>query len=269
MQADIINKICEPNKDNPIIQEAVGCLEFYDYQLKRIVNRKKCLKGEDAPDPDKDSKTLRLLHQVLWSKKISPKNEMILTQDLKWRDFSFGSDTIINGFIWPEKYEKKLQEFYEVKGESFFDDMREFTLYVYTIGGFLVFPTHGQSASINKRRGTDPEIQDRFDSTLECIQKFYLGQENPLSDILNVDKCFFDLFGYGEKGFRKYVDFFFLQDLVSKDYKTIQYFLPKGKGVLPQNFEDYYTYRHNCIEFIKKRNERIAQELKKILNEKV
>lgn len=49
---------------------------------------------------------------------------------------------------------------------------------------------------------------------MECIGKYYLGEENPLMPILRSDKAFFDLF----VDFKGYVNFFFLQDCVNVDY---------------------------------------------------
>ena len=80
----------------------------------------------------------------------------------------------------------------------------------YTIGGEMIFPKH--TNSINQTRGTNPQICDRFDLTLECIRRYYRGEDSPLFSVLSTDKNFFDLF----IDFKGFVDFFMLQDLVSE-----------------------------------------------------
>ena len=60
--------------------------------------------------------------------------------------------------------------------------------------------------------------------------------------------------------FKGYVDFFLLQDLVSSDYSSIKYLIPFkdfDTPALPCNVEEYVTYKHNMIEFITNRNNRI------------
>jgi hypothetical protein len=52
----------------------------------------------------------------------------------------------------------------------------------YTIGGMMVFPAEraGGKMTINGARGFHPKIKDRFDLTLECIRRHYLGEPSPL-----------------------------------------------------------------------------------------
>ena len=56
---------------------------------------------------------------------------------------------------------------------------------VRTIGGHIVFPAHKKNGfTINQARGVSRIICDRFDLTLECIRRFYLEEESPLSKTL-------------------------------------------------------------------------------------
>ncbi len=60
--------------------------------------------GGGGSDPDTSSKTLKKYHQVLWSKKLPNGDFMDLKvcrapDYLEWRDFRFGSDSIIVSFM--------------------------------------------------------------------------------------------------------------------------------------------------------------------------
>jgi hypothetical protein len=75
----------------------------------------------------------------------------------------------------------------------------------------------------------------------------YNGEQCPLLKILENDSDFFALF----KDFKEYVDFFFLQDIVSIDYEHVKslscndgycddFFLSESEKVIPQTVEDYF-----------------------------
>ena len=83
-----------------------------------------------------------------------------------------------------------------------------------TIGGYIIFPSNriDNQMTINGSRGINKKIKDRFDLTLECIRRFYLNEDSPLTETLNRYRNFFNLFD----NFKGYVDFFLLQDLVQK-----------------------------------------------------
>ena len=72
-----------------------------------------------------------------------------------------------------------------------------------------------------QERGTKREIRDRFDLTLECIRRHYLGEWSPLKT-LTLHRDFLNLFG----SFRRYVDHFLLNDLVDDRSETIRFYLP-------------------------------------------
>ena len=156
-------------------------------------------------DPDIESKTLKKYHKLLWSKQL-PNGEILnLTEGhganyLTWKDFRFGSDSIIASFRY-KKYRfmiKKVMDFLP----NYKDFMEEYTRKTYTIGGSIIFPK--MQGSINQARGCNPFIRDRFDLTLECIRKFYNDEKSPLYDTLLRNKNFFSLF----LDFKGYVDFF-------------------------------------------------------------
>ena len=123
----------------------------------------------------------------------------------------------------------------------------------------MVFPAHRVDGkmTINGARAWHPRIKDRFDLTVECIRRHYLGEPSPLSDVLARYADFFGLFG----DFAGYVDFFHLQDLVNEAASTVKFFTPFEDftgSPLPATVDAYLEYRQRAIEFIESRNRRIA-----------
>ncbi len=106
--------------------------------------------------------------------------------------------------------------------------------------------------------GPTRRIADRFDLTLECIRRHYLGEESPLAPTLSRYAAFFALFG----DFRGYVTFFLLDDLVADD-GSVKFFLPFDDDFPPEAWPKdvgaYAEYRRRSIEFIEARNNQIAQ----------
>lgn len=101
----------------------------------------------------------------------------------------------------------------------------------------VIFPVHVNS--MNQRKGTNLRIADRWDLTLECIRRHYVGEESPLSKVIESDKAFYDLF----VDFKGYVDFFFMQDCVSDDYSSVDIWMGDAsfrKNGLPETVEDYF-----------------------------
>ena len=132
----------------------------------------------------------------------------------------------------------------------------------YTIGGMMVFPGNviDGKQTINGARGFNGRIADRFDLTLECIRLHYRGEDNPLRETLLRYAEFFALFGT----FEGYVEFFVLEDLVSGDRSTVNFFTPFDgfrTSPVPNTVEAYVDYRNRSIEFIQARNERIVGSL--------
>lgn len=213
--------------------------------------------GVGGGDPDAQSKTLQLYHKVLWSRKLPCGEKMELqfgtgANYLQWNDFRFGSDSIIASFRY-NKYRYMLDEV-----QKAISDYRSFVEnYIhksYTIGGMMIFPKH--SGSINQIRGTNHKLCDRWDLTLECIRRYYNNEDSPLHTTLVKDKYFFDLF----VDFKGYVDFFFLQDCVSEDYRKVNLWLGNDffeKNPVPQNADEYLTFIGKEYDFLKKRNRRI------------
>jgi hypothetical protein len=132
-----------------------------------------------------------------------------------------------------------------------------------TVGAFTVFPTQVHvdgrwRRSINQARGTHPKIRDRFDLTLECIRRHYRGEPSPLAAALAWYGDFFGIFG----GFSGFVDHFLLNDLVDSS-GSVRFFIGSGDFAgdpLPvASAGEYVRYMDRSMDFIRARNERIAQ----------
>lgn len=217
--------------------------------------------GEGGSDPDTASPTLRLYHQILWSKELPNGEYMKLEKGkcadydyLTWKDFRFGSDAFIVKFRYA-KYRNIIDQVFEKVGDykSYYEDLIRRS---YTIGGTIIFPKHRNS--MNQNRGTNPVISDRWDLTMECIRRYYSGEDSPLYQTILRDKDFFDLF----VDFKGYVDFFLLQDCVSKDYSKVDlwcgdtYFERSG---LPKTVDEYFYFLEKELDFLDKRNQRIKE----------
>ena len=113
---------------------------------------------------------------------------------------------------------------------------------------------------MNQSRGCNRQICDRWDLTLECIRRYYKGEESPLSKTMDMkeNKQFFDLF----VDFKGYVDFFFLQDCVTDDYSSVKFWLDTPLFVsnpIPNDVDTYLKFIENELDFTQKRNNRIKE----------
>ena len=214
--------------------------------------------GAGTLDPDKHSPTLKKYHQLLWSKRLPNGEEMDLQigddfshEDftyLRWKDFRLSSDTIIVELKY-EKYRSVIDKVMKAVGDykSYYENLIRKG---YTIGGTIIFPQH--PGSINQARGTNAFISDRWDLTLECIRRYYLGDPSPISATIRGDADFFDLF----VDFKGYVDFFFLQDCVNEDYSEVDIWCGDAsfkKSGLPETVEDYFQFIEKQHFFLRNR----------------
>lgn len=212
-------------------------------------------------DPDSASKTMQLYHKLLYSKPL-PNGEMMDLHIgsgpnyLTWKDFRFGSDSIIVSFRYT-RYRKMIEQVANYL-PNYHEYMETYVHKSYTIGGEIIFPkTQG---GINQSRGCNPLIKDRWDLTLECIRKYYQNEESPLYSVLLQNKNFFDLF----IDFKGYVDFFYLQDCVTDDYSEVKFWLGNGEFEyypLPKTVNEYLLWIEKELEFVNHRNSRINQDI--------
>ena len=210
-------------------------------------------------DPDQHSPTLRMYHKVLWSKELPDGHFFELSTDepghYLFHNSSRGQYTLASdGMIPSYRNWKRAQGLIALADE---ESVTEFQRLTYTIGGSIVFPRNriDNRMTINGARGVAKAIADRFDLTLECIRRHYLGHISPLSGTLSNYKTFFDLF----ETFDQYVEFFALQDMVSGG--QVRHFLPFNDFVeapIPATLKDYNYYMANAVEFLTKRGLRLA-----------
>ena len=213
-------------------------------------------------DPDSHSPTLKNYHKLLWSKAL-PNGEIFTLTDTDSNSYltyisaqekiSLSSDSISNSYRDKKALSSIVQDLSK--------EVEEFRNLGSTIGGYILFPGKkiDGKMTINGARGFNQKIADRFDLTLECIRLHYLGMPNPLQEVLTQNAAFFKLF----ENFAGYVDFFLLQDLISLNYDSINFFTPMKENFesspLPESREQYLQYMHGSMSFTAMRNERIKQ----------
>lgn len=208
-------------------------------------------------DPDAASPTLRRYHRLLWSKPLpggsffnlsDERTDAYLHHRSAVGEFFLASDAVIPSF-------RKVPEIKATIPEA---EIEAFNTLGYTIGGMMVFPGNRINGrmTINGARGCHPRIRDRFDLTLECIRRHYLGEASPLSEPLSRYSDFFMLFA----DFRGYVDFFLLQDLVIGNGCEVRISKPYDNfrsSPVPADATQYRAYRDDAVAFINARNRRI------------
>lgn len=217
--------------------------------------------GCGKKDPDSDSKTANTYHRLLWSKEL-PNGEFMKLErgaggTLRWGEMYFSSDSITTGFRY-HKYKQMLDKVAE-RVPDYKAFVEKYVYDFYTIGGMIIFPV--MRNSINQMRGTNARISDRWDLTLECIRRYYSGEESPLQNVLERNKFFFDLF----VDFKGYVDFFLLQDCVDSKYETVNMWTdvnPFIDKALPRSVDEYFNWINKEYEFVNKRNKRIEEYAK-------
>ena len=213
----------------------------------------------EGKDPDSFSPTLRKYHKILWSKSLPNNKEFNLNLDTPkllhhksaLGEFFLSSDSIGHTYTRVKKMSHIIDELSNVEINSFFSTCS-------TIGAYIIFPAKriNNKMTINGARGVNHKIQDRFDLTLECIRRFYVNEKSPLTDVLERNANFFELFS----DFKGYTDYFLLQDLVERDYMTIKFwgiFDNFETAPLPANKEEYLSYMNKLVSFVKARNQRI------------
>ena len=212
-------------------------------------------------DPDIFSPTLKKYNQFLWSKPLpcgtnfelqigKPKTYLYHKSNLG--EFFLSSDTITHTY---SKW-KRLNHIIE---KVPLNEIKSFSDSCCTISSHLIFPSNRYGKmNINGARGINAKINDRFDLTLECIRRYYLRKESPLQEVLLRYSDFFELF----ENFKGYVEFFLLQDLVSNNYESVNFYLPFDnfkRSAIPINLEEYLIYKNKVLDFVKARSERIKE----------
>lgn len=212
-------------------------------------------------DPDTASRTLQRYHHLLWSKQLpsgeafrlapSATRPYYLHHESDLGKFWLTSDSVLATFT-------RRSEMQPIISELPAADIMALDTITYTIGGMVLWPGNQIAGkwTINQARGCIHRIADRFDLTVECVRRHYLGDTtHPLADVFDRYRDFFDLFG----SFAGYVEFWLLDDLVDAGGR-VRLFLPSDDFTappVPQTLGDYLTYCERTLEFVAARNERI------------
>lgn len=211
-------------------------------------------------DPDSLSPTLRVYHKILWGRTLpngrpfqldasGPVRTRYLYHRSELGEFHLSSDSVIPTYT-------RWQRMRHIVGLIPESENEAFRSIAYTIGGMMVWPRNPVATSINSARGTNSQISDRMDLTLECVRRYYDGSDSPLATVLEANSKFFNLF----EDFRGFVDHFLLQDLVTDDYIATRFFMPFDDFCGPSrpvNLKQYLSYRKATIRFVRARNRRI------------
>lgn len=232
--------------------------------MKLIIDTSFDVRTDTPPgrDPDTYSATLRDCHLNLWSKGLPSGDTFNLTATTPGvylahksdiGEFRLSSDIMIPSYVETKKLASLIKQVPKPIVEAFTD-------LAHTVGCFIIFPSNrvDKKMTINGARGCHSKIQDRFDLTLECIRRHYVGIGSPLSDTLERYSDFFELFG----DFKSYSEFFLLQDLVTEDAEEVRFFLPFDefeRSAFPTSIDEYVDYAAKAMTFIRSRNKRISE----------
>ena len=222
-------------------------------------------------DPNTYSPMLSSYHKLLWSKPLpsgvvfeleyTKSPPYYLHHRSEMREFVLSSDAVVPSFT----REGRISDVIE---QMPVEELDAFNTLGYTMGGMMIFPANQVNGkmTINAQRGCHPRIKDRFDLTVECIRRYYSDESNlsdefnPLGKTLARYADFFELFG----DFRGYVEFFLLQDLVTKDFSAVRFMMPFDHDEfivwpIPTTIDAYKAYKRLAVEFIQARNQRILE----------
>lgn len=210
-------------------------------------------------DPDVASATLRRYHQTLWSKPL-PNGAMFSLDATRRGAYLYHASDENEQFLSSDSIIHTYRDHItstELQIHS--EDLDSLLTPACTISGYTLFPGIRRTGTmtINQARGTHPRIRDRIDLTLECIRRHYEGESSPLAKTLANYRDFFDLF----EDFPRYVDFFFLSDLVGRGDGSIRFMLPadgfESRDPRPHTESEYLRYREAAMEFLAARRQRI------------
>lgn len=224
--------------------------------------------AKTRPDVDRDSPRLRLDHQLLWTKKLTSgvlfaptapsarRDGYLIFTDTSGGRHWYGSDAITasySSWLRPRPLVDAIAGLTEEHRARYLNPP-------YTIGSAMIWPVRSKDRpTINQARGLSLLIADRMDLTLECIRRHYGGEPwSPLADVINAYSDFFTLFD----GFKEFVNFFHLQDLVTPGYDEVLFYLPFEnfeRSGTPATTEEFVTYREATLEFIAGRGRRMAK----------
>lgn len=216
-------------------------------------------------DADTYSRTLRVYHQLLWSKNLPsgrpftltmPSNRAVggyLTHEMPDGSIlTLASDAFTNSWsrwIRPRSLVRSRDALSPQQRVRFLDPP-------YTIGQSIIWPLRKKDGSINTAR-VQGKVSDRIDLTLECVRRHYAAEWSPLAKRFDVYADFFALFD----DFEGYVRFFLLHDLVDPTYTSV--LIPTAfdgfnRNAAPATLDEFVTLREATLAFIDRRQRRMV-----------
>ena len=218
-----------------------------------------CRQDANNKDPDQHSPTLKRDHAELGTKPLPDGRQLTMLDQGVYLMASDGRCQI------PVSSDNMAATFRSWKRNKLLvDKMPRDVLTIiedvgWTIGSEIIFPSElrGGTQTINRARGWHRKIGDRFDLTLECIARWYQGEDSPLANVFDRYGDFFEWFG----DFQGYVDFFLLQDFVDDKYqvKILTDFDDFQSSPLPKTVEQYTAYLQGLTEVLTLRAKRIER----------
>lgn len=215
-------------------------------------------------DPDRWSPTLQEYHRIVWSKTLP--NGKLFTLDKASQnrlyhkselgEFHLSSDMALYGFI------RKCHRTKFIVSQISETEIKEFEkLTLNTLGGTMIWPSIriDSKMTINGARGFNRLIADRLDLTIECVRRYYFGEDSPLYRVFKRYSSFFSLF----RNFREYLDFFLLQDFIDEK-EQVKFSLPFDDFKSPSfltTIEEYSQYKIHTTDLVKARNRRILESI--------
>jgi len=218
--------------------------------------------AKGSTDPDSVSKPLQAAHQLLWTKRLPNGANLELQPvqgtQLQWEKFRLSSDSISNSYMSNSRMQKIVLLARDHAEELFRCGSK--------IGAYILFPAYRVDGknTINGARGMLLKIGDRMDLTLEAIRRHYVGEESPLTDVLERYADFFELF----VDFEGYVDFWLLNDLVDDQYQ-VQFFLSFDnfrRNAAPVDVKEYIQLKSAIVRFLGARTAQIASQQNTLVN---
>lgn len=215
-------------------------------------------------DADRYSPILQEYHRILWNKPLPNGEIFTLTKISRNRlyhksylgEFYLSSDRAIPTYF-------KYQNTKDVISQIPKDKLNKFINLTETIGAITIWPSNkvDRKPTINGAKGFEKKISDRLDLTIECIRRYYLGEDSPLFDTLKKYDNFFKLFN----NFQGYIDFFLFNNYLNADYSVVKIAPPFDNFnsiPIPTTPEEYLSYMEHATNLVVARNQLIAKRVK-------
>lgn len=230
------------NRDYCYIDDVLEVRKREVFEPEKYCYEKDC--GRKSLDPDcRSHKLYEDLAKVFGGKTNYAENELIFskteeTELTDGKERRYGSDYIGPSWNW-------ARQAYQFTDEEIGEGLKRTRL----LGGHMLWLR--KTPSINTKKG-GKGIYDRIDLCLDEIKNAYeqgfegkAKHKQSLWKEICEEKEWFELFGRGCKGFKNFIDFFLLNDYVTKEYDVISLSIS--------------NCRKGCYKLVKEEYERINQ----------